>query len=652
MPGSEPKREETHIMRKSLLWLLAIAVLCTNMAAFAAEVPGINPAVPVQVATLDFLESVEPSGIQAGTEVAIATATEMMGYFSTDMWGNNAADMDVRALIHGYSTVAWMNTLDIALDGTAIESMRAEERVYTFSINRELVYNNGDPVTAKDYVFSVLLSSSPQVAEIGGISRDIDHIAGCKEYRSGMANTLTGLRLIDDYTFSVEILSAYLPYFYGLAMLNITPYPLAVIAPGCDVVDDGNGVYISGEFTAELLRETLLNPQTGYVFAPRVTSGPYQLDSYNAQTHTATFTANPNYLGNFEGQKPHIEKITFFAAKNEDMAQMMADGTADIIHKVVDQQAYLELLGLVQEGKISRPRDYLRSGFAYLSFACEQGPTASAAVRNAIALCIDKQAFVQENFVEGMAMPVYGYYGLGQWMANTTINVRGKELATTDVLEKENGAFSIRNARNLLTKDGWTLNEQGKRFAEGKDAVRYRKGPDGLEALTIHWAKIKDSAAANAIQAALEGPFKTLGIGLEITEMSLSEMLPYYYRQTERTYDMFNLASNFTYVFDPYFEFHTEDQYQGAANTSGLKDERLMNLAWELRATITDSQENYLTKWVAFQQRWIELMPMVPLYSNVYFDFVASDIQEYYVRNFSTWSLAMPYVYIKDAPGE
>jgi len=647
-------------MRKLLSWMLIIAMMCMCTAAFATEAEDTEEEIQLPMLyTVDPIEDLV--GFQPGTELTIATTTEMAGYFATDMWGNNTADMDVRALLHGYATVAWIRTLGMALDGVPINDIQIQElpnggRVYTFNLNQDLVYNDGSPITAKDYLFSVLLSGATQLSDIGeglvsGEPRDLDHIAGYLAYRNGESTVLSGLRLLNDNSFSIEISGTYLPYFYGLAMLNITPYPMAVIAPGCDIADDGAGAYITGDFTSELLQKTLLDPETGYVFNPRVTSGPYQLESYDAATHTAVFTANQRYLGNFEGKKPSIEKIIFTSAANADMAKLIQNGDVDIVHKVVDQQAYLELISLVQTGDIGLPLNYPRSGFGFIAFACEEGPTASTAVRNAIARAIDKEEFVASTFVDSLALPVYGYYGLGQWMIGQTMEVNGEVLTMSEILEASGMAKDLEESKKMLADDGWNLNAQGAKYVEGTDAVRYRKAQDGTpEALAINWAKIKDNATADSIRALVEPAFKELGIELTITEMTLSEMLPYYYRQTDRTYNMFNLASNFTYVFDPYYDFHTEENYHGLVNSSGLADEKLMALAWDLRRTDAKDMEGYVTKWLAFQQRWIEMMPMVPLYSNVYFDFVANDVQGYAVQNFSTWSLAVPYTYIADEP--
>ena len=47
-------------------------------------------------------------------------------------------------------------------------------------------------------------------------------------------------------------------------------------------------------FTEELLRQTILDPETGYRSHPKVVSGPYMLTSWDGST--AEFEVNPYYL--------------------------------------------------------------------------------------------------------------------------------------------------------------------------------------------------------------------------------------------------------------------------------------------------------------------------------------------------------------------
>lgn len=81
------------------------------------------------------------------------------------------------------------------------------------------------------------------------------------------------MRLIDERTFSVTVKAQYEPYFYELSYLSVYPYPIGVIAPGCEVLDDGEGAYIANidetavepVFTAEARKARCWTRKTGTV---------------------------------------------------------------------------------------------------------------------------------------------------------------------------------------------------------------------------------------------------------------------------------------------------------------------------------------------------------------------------------------------------
>ena len=652
-------------MRKALaVGLVLLALLGLGPAAWAQEAA--QDGMVTMFGTIPVEDTI---GLQRGTELVVGTTTGMSGYFATDMWGNNTADMDVRALLHGYSTVARTQAMGLSLNGLVVQNLQTTNeadgsRTYTVTIADNLVYNNGQRITAMDYVFSILLSGAREVGAIGGTTMGMEHLKGYEAYRRGETSTISGVRLLSEDTFSLSISGAYLPFFYGLAMLDITPYPMQVIAPGCEVKDDGSGIYIGkadgadamqgdgytpGTFSAEMLQKTLLDPQTGYVFSPKVTSGPYQLESFDAASGQAVLTANEAYIGNYEGMKPHIERLVFKQVLANEAVDAFVSGEVDLVNKITNGDDVTRIQALAADDATIRTANYLRTGYSFLSFACEQSPTDSAAVRRAIAMCLDKDA-VAAQASAGMNRRVYGHYGLGQWMATYT-GVEDDFSSATE-LEKLNVPTDAAAAAELLAADGWNLNASGDSFVAGQDTVRHRMNNGTLEPLVIKWAKSAESKVADDIESLLREPMAAIGIQLEVTEMPFTDVLKQYYRQTDRQYNMFFLATNFTYVFDPYYEFNTSDDYQGSANRTGLRDETLMNLAWDMRATSPSEMRTYVDKWLAFQTRFVELMPTVPLYCNVYFDVYTDQLQGYDIVANSSWADAVLYAYIGEAVGE
>ena len=588
-------------------------------------------------------------GEQEAVEITVGSTNQMSGHFFTDMWGNNTADIDVRALLHGYSTVAISRNGTYEIDQTVVreatltEDPATGDKTYVLELNPDLTYNDSTPITAADYAFSVLLQAAPEIYELGGIPSGMSQFNGYEAYTSGETDVFAGVRLLDETHFALTISGEYLPYFYETLLISVTPYPVSVIAPGFEVADDGEGAYLryvgEDEEAPELvdvLRETILDAENGYLYYPRVTSGPYSLVDYDAESHTATFEINPNYLGNFEGCRPTIDRIVFQQVYNDTLLDQLQSGEVDVVNKVTAGDVITSGLALVgAEDSNIRSTNYLRAGYGFIGLSCEFGATASQNVRQAIAYLTDADGFLAD-FLQGYGMRVYGYYGYGQWMATSMLETLNEELEHYDL--------DVEAAIALLEADGYTLDADGQPYDAETGGVRYRQNEDGtLEALSVRWAALSDNPGCASIMEYTIPYMEQAGFEVLVDEMSFSEMLTYYYRQNDRTYNMFYMATNFDFIFDPYYTFHPAEEYQGARNTSGIADEELFALAGDLRRTEVGDNEAYLEKWLALQQRFNEVLPTIPLYSNVYFDFYTSELYGYQPSAYYSWASAILY---------
>ena len=521
-----------------------------------------------------------------GSKITVGSVTKVAGQFSTDMFGNNTSDIDIRALLHGYSTVAYTDDASYTLDETVAQVDVATEddfgnKVYVFHVNDGLTYNDGTPITAKDYAFSVLLQSAPQMAELGASTSGYWHIQGYDQYASGERNYLSGVRLLDDMTFSLTIRANALPYYYELTYVNVTPYPISVIAPGCTVEDDGDGAYIDGEFTAAVLEKTMLDPETGYCSHPMVTSGPYQLESYNVETGEVVLKANTRYVGNYAGQRPLIETVVLRETTNAQALAELADGTLDIVNKISDSQVIAEGVAQLSQGTL-QASNYLRSGLGFLALACEQGPTSQENIRKAISYCLDQDAFVTA-FTGTYGQPVYSWYGLGQWMASEYVSTAGEDLNAYEM--------NLDTATTLVERAGYVYNAEGNAFREGEDTVRYRLlrgtalneynaledpvveavqvGNKNLLPLEIKFARVENNRMCDLVVEQLVPNLEAIGFKVEVVDLSFEDMLAQYYREVPRECNMFALATNFTHVFDPHLHLGWRSAISGLPEHHG-----------------------------------------------------------------------------------
>ena len=419
-------------LNKTLSFLLAL-ILAGSVLLPGALAEDMNTAEEAEAAT----ETAYPE------ELVVANPMITKGDFFTEMFGNDTADIDVRALIHGYNLVNWDQNQGVyVIDESVVENLIVTgddegNKTYYLSLYDDLYYSDGTPITAWDYAFSLLLMMSHEIEEIGGKIYRSEHILGSGAYLQGAVPYLEGVAVLDEHQLAITLDHKFLPYFFEPGLLLCVPYPISVIAPGCKVYAGGSedlgngygyGVWIGNEdpeqeepaFTADLLRKTILDPETGYNSHPSVVSGPYRLLSWDGVT--AHFEINEYYKGAWLGNelpedypyaagdgsgtaeaggpniiradvmkmdgttktiylvKPTIRKIAYTVADNDTLAQDLAEGKIHLANKVMYGPTVVECFGLnenqaqpddeTEEETASgiESQSYPRIGLAFLTF--------------------------------------------------------------------------------------------------------------------------------------------------------------------------------------------------------------------------------------------------------------------------------------------
>lgn len=607
--------------------------------------------------------------------LVVGNPTPMRGEFFTELWGNATSDIDVRDLLHAYNLIYWdgengMFTFDPTVV-SAVETMvdEAGNKTYSITLMNDLYYSNGTRITAWDYAFSYLFTIAPELAEIGATPLRREQFLGYEEYISRPMSVeprvLSGVKVLSDLTFSVTLRHEFLPFFYELGLLLCNPYPISVIAPGVTVRDDGNGVYLANEdpsvleplFTADLLEETVMDDDDGYLSHPSVVSGPYTLLSWDGVT--AEFEINPFFKGNTRGLMPRIRHLTYTLAENDTMIEKLEAGEFGLLNKVMRADRITAGIGLMNEGGISFS-NYPRVGLSYISFCCEKETVESLAVRQAIAYCMDRDQ-VTADYTGAFGQRVDGWYGVGQWMygvvmGNTTPPIAAPEdendAAAMRAYEVELAAFenlsleglnpygvNIDRANALLNGDGWVLNEEGLREKDGVVLDLKMIYPEGNNIPASMQTNLVDNLAQ-------------VGIRLTMEAEPMQELLTEWYKQDDRDVDMIYLATNFYLVFDPSVHFLTNEDGTHDWSYTNLHDEKLYGEAEAMRMTEPGDVLTYLQHWISFQERFNEILPMLPVYSNIYFDFYTDTLQDYYIAENITWGQAIVGAWLGEAPEE
>jgi oligopeptide transport system substrate-binding protein len=242
--------------------------------------------------------------------------------------------------------------------------------IWTFKLNPNAKWSDGQPVTADDWVYSWLRALSPELGS--AVATFMTAIKGASDYTAG---TITdpaevGLRAVDPLTFEVAMAQPS-PQFQAVAGLPyLTPVPRHVIEQFGD------------EWTE----------------APNlVSNGPYKLEAWD-HDQQIVLARNENY----GSEPPAIERALLTIATGDPCVAQVQAYEADEV----------DFATCVPSQDIARMRDQYPDEFSlqplsatiFPAFDNSQEPWNDVRVRQAFSLAIDRQAIV-DVLTEGTSEP-------------------------------------------------------------------------------------------------------------------------------------------------------------------------------------------------------------------------------------------------------
>lgn len=586
-------------------------------------------------------------------------------------FGNSSYDRYIKDLVTGHmTTYATTPAGKLVLNETVVENLDVStddegNKTYTYKIHEDLKFSNGDPITAKDFAASALFSASPEWEAAGASTSAFDSLVGYDDYKRGYlvdeeglavdadGNTIEvetevpetdedgnevkdedgnvkmttktnldeirdqvvpvknfkGVQLIDEYTIAVTIQAEKLPYFYETSYASIGPIYMPTYTPDAEVSsDEENGVSFQEGYD---LAAACVAVAENERFAPTVTVGPYRFVSFENQI--VTLELNEHFKGNFEGKKPTIKNIVQKAIpQNTDVDSLIA-GDVDLI------------MGVIQGAKIEKAKAsenvnvhfYNRAGFGLLAFHMDFGITADQNVRWALAHMIDRQAVV-DHVLEGYGGLVDSLYGLAQWMYQERADELDEELEPISLNLDMANEF-LDNSPYRFEADGTTPFDVSKVTEDGS----YLRHDENGEEMVLRHLGTTENPITDIIEIEYMKNAPMCGLKFEVTKSDFNALLDNYYYGFElgddRIYNSFNLATNFNPIYDPYYSFHSEflGTWRNAYQMNDPEVDRITVAMRELEPTQTEEFADY---WVELMVRFQELMPLVPLYSNEYYD--------------------------------
>ena len=435
---------------------------------------------------------------KVGGQVIIGSSTELSGDFRWPGYGTGSAgasDQDIAKLTTGYSTMESNQGGQYVWNQTAVKSHTEEEIDHadgtktlkiTIEINPGLKMSGGTEIKADNYLAYILAMSTPVANKALDSANAGESFVGYKKFNAydgtnageKASKEFAGLRRLGDYKFSMEIDSEFYPYYFADTFGAVTPYDLKLVLGGAQVKDDGNGAYLSDDWYAvnvdkdkkpipgDFVKINHLK-EARFDYYTYEYTGPYTLDRWNATSKEAILKINGNFAGNFEGQKPHVEKVIYRKVVEETQIAQLSRGEIDILEGLTGAASVNAALQLTKgENAGFKEVHYDRAGYGKVQFDCDFSPTMFAEVRQAIAYCFDREEFAN-TFCGGFGSVVNGPY---------SVNFPAY-VANEDLLEEKLKSYSVSTAaaKKALQEGGWVYNADGSAYNDSVGGIRYKK---------------------------------------------------------------------------------------------------------------------------------------------------------------------------------
>lgn len=650
-------------------------------------------------------------------DTLVVAATEMNGDF-IDGFGNSSYDLEIKNVLHNYY-ITYDNdaegnfvTNKTILDGEPVATKNADgSKTYTFKIKKGLKWSNGSDLTAKDFVFNILLSASDEWVAALAADTMGEGLTGYAKYHAGLSSqeeggvadivykretdkkiqkanaadnevkvsdmydkdgyeldskgqripllgfqtdengdplydangelvpeyrekkgdngTFEGVKLNGDYEFSATIAADKLPYFFEKSYVAFYPKPMTYLAgKDAKIESSEKGATLVGVDLNDVAQKT----KSEYRTNPKVTSGPYKLISF--KNKQVKLTKNKYFKGDYEGHKPSIPNILVKTVNQKtDMDQLLA-GEVDVLTGVVEGKK----IEKAKKNSSVKASSYARNGYGNVPIHNDFGATKDPAVRRALNYILDKDNIIQ-TVLGGYGSTVYGDYGTAQWMYQ-----ENKEAVESEL---NHYTYNIENANKELDSTEWKFEADGvtpwdvTKAEKTKDYYRYnaQKQP-----LTINHLGTEDNTVTDALETEFLKNSPKVGIKFSIERTDFAGLMDNYYNaaqkpEAQRKYNTFNMATGFTPVYDPWSQGSFASIYAGTSlNPTNTKDAELDKLMQEMRNLEPDQHEEFSKAWLAFQKRFNEIVPEIPVYANEYFDFYNADLKGFKTGPMSSWS--------------